>query len=89
MFPIEEKNNENNENAQASGSNVLSLTNLCDDDDINSDAIFVDRFQGLIESQQTSKLFTPYMSQLKFIHRNARRSLKRRIEQNSNMKKVY
>ena len=81
----DDENNEVEINSEKKGkiepSNVLSLSNLCDDQDVNQDAAFVDDFQSLLERHQTSKLFTPFMSQLKSVQRNARRSLKRRIDQ--------
>ena len=60
---------------------TLPLTNVCDDPDVNVDASFVDELQALFDRHQTSKLFTPYMSQLRSIHKKSRNNLKRRIEQ--------
>ena len=61
-------------------SNTLSLSNLTDDKDIISDAKFLDDFQSLLEKHQTSKLSTPFMSQLRSVNEKFRRSVKRRIE---------
>ena len=59
----------------------LTLFNLCDDPDVNADANFVDEFQALLQRHQTSKLFTPFISQMKSVHQKARRSVKKRIDQ--------
>ena len=59
----------------------LSLSALCDDPDVKSDAMFIDDCQKLFQKHQTSKLFTPFMSQMKHIHQRARRSVKKRIDQ--------
>ena len=68
-----------NNNDKAS-KEVTSLNKACNNPEINSDAKFLDKFQALLEStNDTSKLFTPYLSQLKTINCNARRSLKKRI----------
>ena len=59
---------------------VVSLANLCEDSDVNNDAKFCDDFQLLLDNQNSSKLFTPYISQLKAVNKKARRSVKKRIE---------
>ena len=59
---------------------VLNLTNLSNDPDVNADAEFLNTFQILLETQTTSRLFIPYLSQLKVINQKARRSIKNRIE---------
>ena len=60
-------------------STAISLENLCEDQDINNDAKFLDDFQVLLENQNSSKLLTPFISQLKVINKKARRSVKKRI----------
>ena len=45
--------------------NIVPLTGLSSDPDVNLDAKFVDDFQKFLKSHKTSKLFTPFMSQLK------------------------
>ena len=75
----DEKEVEKNENRKSK--ETLSLSDLCDDPDVQSDAKFVDECQALFQKHQTSKLFTPFMSQMKFIHNKARRSVKKRIDQ--------
>ena len=40
----------------------------------------MDNFQALLENQTTSKLFTPYISKLKVVNQDARRTVKKRIE---------
>ena len=57
-------------------------TNLCNDDEVNMDAKFVDDLNTVMERHQTSKLFTPFMAQLKSVQQRSRRSLKKRIDQN-------
>ena len=59
---------------------TLSMAGLCADSEINSDAKFVDDLEILLKKHQTSKLFTPYVCQLKKIREKARRSLKKRID---------
>ena len=73
---------ENNDVVRPGPKEIVSLTNVCDDDDINMDAKFVDDLSALMKSHQTSKLFTPFMAQLKSVQQRSRRSLKKRIDQN-------
>ena len=61
--------------------NVLSLSDRCNDPEVNMDAKFLDDFEEFIGSHQTSKLFTPFISQMKSVHQKARRSVKKRIDQ--------
>ena len=87
-FSETKKSDENEEKIieKTKSKSLISLTGFCDDPDVNSDAQFMDDLHGIIEKHQTSKLFTPYMSQLKSIHQRARRSLKKRIDQKVKVK---
>ena len=58
---------------------IVSLVGQCNDPDIDNDAKFLNQLHDLLSTKQTSGLFTPFMSQLKFTEENARRSLKKRI----------
>ena len=55
---------------------VLPLTDLCDDEDINLDAKFVDKLQELLESQNTSRHLIPFKLQLQVKNHNARKGIK-------------
>ena len=81
-FSEAEDDNANDNNIRDTGpKEVLKLADRCDDPEINSDANFLDDLELLFNRHQTSKLFTPFSSQLKVVRNNARRSLKKRIEQ--------
>ena len=67
---------------------TLSLIGLCQDPDVNADAKFLEDCQSLTDRQQTSKLFTPFISQLKSIQVKARRSLKKRIDHKLKVKSL-
>ena len=57
--------------SHASQDTAVLLSNLCDDPEINKDAQCVDDLYAFLKSHCTSKLFIPYMSQLKKIQQNA------------------
>ena len=59
---------------------LTSLTRFTNDPDIIKDALFLDKLEELIKTHNTSKVFTPHISQFKVKHDHARKSLKRRIE---------
>ena len=58
---------------------IASLKNLCNDDDINKDAHYLDEYQRLLEGQETSDIFKPHLSKMKSAFFDARRALKKRI----------
>ena len=59
---------------------IVSLVGQSNDPDIDNDAKFLDQLNDLLTTNQTSKLFTPFMSMIKVTQANARRSLKKRIQ---------
>ena len=65
---------------------AVLLSNLCDDPEVNKDAKFVDDLHAFLKSHCISKIFIPYMSQLKKIQQNAGKSVMRRIEQSQQQK---
>ena len=71
---------ERNKNVERKSTSIMPLSNICDDPNVNLDAAFLDNLQMLLETQETSKLFTPYISQFKVINQKARSSLKKRIQ---------
>lgn len=56
------------------------LTNICNDSDINKDAIFLDELQKLLDTHETSKLFIPFKSGLRVLNVKSRKSVVKRIE---------
>ena len=56
------------------------LANICNDSDINEDAVFLDELQKLLDTHQTSKLFIPFKSGLRVLNVKSRKSVVRRIE---------
>ena len=66
---------------KAQYNDVLTLTGICENEEINKDAKFVDDFHIFMHQHQTSKLFIPFMSQFKVIQRKAKKSVKMRIDQ--------
>ena len=57
------KATENKENEKESIPNETpKLSNMCENPEINRDVEFLDKLQVLIESCETSKLFTPHKS---------------------------
>ena len=59
------------------------LSGLCSDAAIDEDAQFLDAFGNLFESHETSRLFLPHLTKLRSVYDDARRSVKRRIEENN------
>ena len=59
---------------------LVPLSNLSKNQEVDSDAQFLDKLQELLANHKTSKLFTPFVSQIRRSNMNARRSVKKRIE---------
>ena len=59
------------------------LPGLCTDAAIDEDAQFLDALGNLFESHETSRLFLPHLTKLRSVYDDARRSVKRRIEENN------
>ena len=59
----------------------VSMSHLSSDPSIVADSEFLDKLYEVIATEETSKLFTPYILQLKAKYKVARRSLKRRLEE--------
>ena len=63
----------------ASSSRVVSLSNLCDDSDVNKDALFLDSMAKVFE-MDTSEIFFSRVRKFQSVFDEARRSVKKRIE---------
>ena len=61
----------------------VPLSNRSANPEINGDAMFLDAFGNLMESHQTSTMFLPHLTKLRSVYDVARRSVKRRIEEES------
>ena len=61
----------------------VPLSNRSANPEINGDAMFLDAFGNLMESHQTSTMFLPHLTKLRSVYDEARRSVKRRIEEES------
>ena len=59
---------------------TVSFSNLTDYPDIKRDSEFLDKMQQNVNNSNTSKLLTPYLSQIRATYQKARRSVKQRIE---------
>ena len=64
------------------------LSNMCQDADTDKDAEFLDQLQSLIDSHETSKLFTPHISKLRNMNHEARASVKKRIQKCKSENKI-
>ena len=60
--------------------NTAFLSNLCEDDSINKDARFLDNLTLLFNKHGTSETFLPYLKKLQNVYNEARRSVRKRIE---------
>ena len=58
---------------------IASLQNVCNDPEINKDAVFLDKSQKVLEKNETSALFKPHLNKMKATFFKARRNLKKRI----------
>ena len=59
----------------------FSLTGICDDADVNKDAIFVDKVAKLVDDKEdTTTLFLPFKLSLQALLTRARRDVKHRIK---------
>ena len=58
---------------------IASLQNVCDDPEINKDAVFLDEFHKVLEKNETSMLFKSHLNKMKATFFEARRNLKKRI----------
>ena len=65
----------------------VPLSNRSANPEINGDAMFLDAFGNLMESHQTSTMFLPHLTKLRSVYDEARRSVKRRIEEESKQTK--
>ena len=63
----------------ASSSRVVSLSNLCDDSDVNKDALFLDSMAKVFE-MDTSEIFFSRVRKFQSVFDEACRSVKKRIE---------
>ena len=63
----------------ASSSRVVPLSNLCDDPDVNKDALFLDSMAKVFE-MDTSEIFLSHVRKFQSVYDEARRSVKKRIE---------
>ena len=66
---------------------IASLQNLCDDPEINKDAVFLDEFQKVLETNGTSTLFKLHLNKMKATFFEAPRNLKKRTLQRYNCNK--
>ena len=64
----------------ARSSKIPSLTNITEDPLINKDAKFLDALQLVLEENDTSVIFKPHLKKLKSAFYEARRSIKKRIQ---------
>ena len=58
---------------------VVPLNNLCDDPDVNKDALFLDSMAKVFE-MDTSEIFLSHVRKFQSVYGEARRSMKNRIE---------
>ena len=58
---------------------IASLQNVCNDPEINKDAVFLDEFRKVLEKNETSVLFKPHLNKMKATFFKARRNLEKRI----------
>ena len=63
----------------ASSSCVVPLSSLCDDPDVNKDALFLDSMAKVFEIN-TSEIFLSHIRKFQSMYDEARRSVKERIE---------
>ena len=63
----------------ASSSGVAPLSNLCDDPDVNKDTLFLDSMAKAFE-MDTSEIFLSHVRKFQSVYDEARRSVKKRIE---------
>ena len=69
--------------------NTASLSNLYDDDSINKNARFLDELTLLFNKHETSETFLPHLKKLQNVYNEARRSLRKRIENKKKEIKHY
>ena len=63
----------------ASSSRVVPLSNLCDDLDVNKDALFYDSLAKVFE-MNTSEIFLSHVRNFQSAYDESRKSVKKRIE---------
>ena len=63
----------------ASSSRVVPLSNLCDDPDVNKDALFLDSMAKVFE-MDTSEIFLSHVRKFQSVYDEARRSVKELFE---------
>ena len=66
--------------AKSTPLSLPSFSNLSDDKDDQADGKFLDEFQALLDSHQTSMRATPFMSQLRNVNEDFRRSFKKGLK---------
>ena len=79
-IPIETWNEEPPRESNTVSGNAISLVGISKDEDINKDAKFLDEVSKVFEKYKTSAKFSSSRNMLENSYQNARRSLKKRIQ---------
>ena len=73
--------------SSSTSATAVSLSSFATSDDTVKDAEFLDRMKDLLESHDTSKMFIPYYLNFKTTYMKARKSLKKRLQTDSEVVK--
>lgn len=60
--------------------NTVALAGISQNTEVDKDAIFLDKMQNVLDECETSTLFLPFGNRLVTTVNNARRAVKKRIE---------
>ena len=74
------QSNKDQSNSTSVPKHHVSFSNLTNDPDMKKGSEFLDKMQQIMTNGNTSKLFIPYLSQLRATYQKARSSVKKRIE---------